>query len=689
MAYNLNPRSICLFPMAAVMVPLLLLLGVNAEAARGKRGCPAAYERTKQGCGKSTKAAGACGTNEVRRGRRCVCRAGYARKGQACVSELVQQPCGTNEVRRGRQCVCADGFTRKGGQCVTRVACGPNEVRRGQQCVCADGYRRRDGTCVSQTAQCGAHEVRRERQCVCAEGYTRREGVCTSNAVALRRWVLPPQVPSASGQRAIAPRNFVPGQLIVGFKSGAELEKAMARYVAMQKSGGLVTKDGVRTATVRIERRDETNLKVTLDPRTPAGKKLTGADELKVLEEYANQLSQDLEVEYAHPNWILTLQRPLIREPVYLESLPRVPARARPTSLARDPNDPAFRDGLLWHYLPPPVGMNAIGAWATATGNRDIVVAVLDTGILPQHPDIKDSGNLLLGYDFISDATTKGGGTTGWDPDPTDLGDQCPSLGSAKPSWHGTHVAGTIGAATTNNALGIAGINWAVSILPVRVLGRCGGSIDDIATAIQWSSGLDVIGAPKNARKADVINMSLGIDIPCSTENVGVLIKALSLSRHAGVTVVVAAGNESADIKNSVPSGCSGVISVAASDRRGHLTDYSNFGNVTIMAPGGDLSSKDEHGRPSGVYSLLAPSADNPSGVAGMEGTSMAAPHVSAAIALALSVKPSLRGKPDEIERLLTRSAAPRPEGACVVPCGAGLLDAQKMVEPQAVTTPK
>jgi len=456
----------------------------------------------------------------------------------------------------------------------------------------------------------------------------------------------------------------------------------------MQKAGGLITRDGVKTNTIVIERRDDTNLKVTFDPRTRAGEKVTGSDELKALEEYANQLSQDLDVEYAHPNWILTLQRRLIEKPVYLESLPKLPLRMRPASLESGPNDRTFREGLHWHYLPPPVGMNAVGAWSIATGSRDIVVAVIDTGILPQHPDIKDSGNLLPGYDFISDAKAKGGGSAGWDSDPTDLGDQCPPR-SLQPTWHGTHVAGTIGAAATNNGIGIAGINWAVSILPIRALGRCGGTIEDIAAAIQWSSGLAVNGAPKNTHKADVINMSMGMEVPCSQENVGLLMRALSQAREAGVTVVVAAGNEERDVKFSAPAGCSGVISVAASDNRGHLASYSNFGNVTIMAPGGDLDSYDDHGRPQGVYSLLAPSADAPSGVGGKEGTSMAAPHVSGAIALALSAKPQLRGKPDEIERLLTRSVASRPNGACKVPCGVGLLDAQKMLEPEGMTTAK
>jgi serine protease len=102
------------------------------------------------------------------------------------------------------------------------------------------------------------------------------------------------------------------------------------------------------------------------------------------------------------------------------------------------------------------------------------------------------------------------------------------------------------------------------------------------------------------------------------------------------------------------------------------------------MAPGGDLDRDDDNdNRPDGVWSFVAPSAEYPSGVAAKDGTSMAAPHVSAAIALALSAKPELRGKPDAIEKLLKRSLAPRPAGACSKPCGPGLLDAKAMVEPE------
>jgi serine protease len=334
--------------------------------------------------------------------------------------------------------------------------------------------------------------------------------------------------------------------------------------------------------------------------------------------------------------------------------------------------------------------MNAMGAWSKVKGDRAIVVAVIDTGMLPDHPDIKGSGNVLKGYDFISDPTRKGdSAATGRNADPTDRGDACPPrLPSA--SWHGSHVSGTVGAAGTNNEVGIAGVNWQVSVLPVRALGRCGGTIEDLAAAIRWSAGLDVPDVPKNERKADIINLSLGIRLECKPQFVGALLEAIDAARKAGTTVVAAAGNEAVDIKGVTPSGCPGVISVAAADQRGHLTPYSNFGNVTIMAPGGDLRRDDDQdNRPDGVWSLVAPSKEHPAGVAAYEGTSMAAPHVTAAIALALTAKPELRGKPDEIAALLTRSVAKRPDGACSKPCGPGLLDAKRLVEPELFTSSK
>lgn len=495
-------------------------------------------------------------------------------------------------------------------------------------------------------------------------------------------------LPLAAQQPPPAP-DFVPGQLIVGFKSAQDLDKTVNELKQAEQSGGLAAR-GARSSSVGIERLSDKSAKINFDFRSRSGLRLAEGAELEALQEYARLLAQKPDVEYAHPNWVLQLQRDRIMDPVYLEDLPPDTRVQISRAMPSEPNDPVFRSGLLWHYLEPPVGMNAMGAWPKAKGDRAIVVAVIDTGMLPDHPDIKGSGNVLKGYDFISDPTRKGdSAATGRNADPTDRGDACPPrLPSA--SWHGSHVSGTVGAAGTNNEVGIAGVNWQVSVLPVRALGRCGGTIEDLAAAIRWSAGLDVPDVPRNERKADIINLSLGIRLECKPQFVGALLEAIDAARKAGTTVVAAAGNEGVDIKGVTPSGCPGVISVAAADQRGHLTPYSNFGNVTIMAPGGDLRRDDDQdNRPDGVWSLVAPSKEHPAGVAAYEGTSMAAPHVTAAIALALTAKPELRGKPDEIAALLTRSVAKRPDRACSKPCGPGLLDAKRLVEPELFTSSK
>jgi serine protease len=396
--------------------------------------------------------------------------------------------------------------------------------------------------------------------------------------------------------------------------------------------------------------------------------------ELQLLQETAKQLKDsDHRIKYAHPNWIIDTNPLPPRVPIDVRDLDSmvVPLSADPSQ----PNDYAFIRGLHWDYAAPPMGMNAVGAWKLGTGSRDVVVAVVDTGILLDHPDIKDSGNVLPGYNFV--------GFDGRGPDPNDRGNACPPV-KPHPDWHGTHVAGTIGAVASNNKLGITGINWDVSVVPVRVLGRCGGSIQEIVAGMRWAAGLPVDGVPPeqmNKHPAHIINLSLGAGLPCNYETVGLFIDALDDVRAKGAVVVVAAGNSGVDVRDFYPSGCKGVISVSASDRVGHLTSYSNFGNVTIMAPGGDLRPNDETGHMPAIWSTVQVSTISPQGIEPMPGTSMAAPHVAGALALALAKHPDWRGKPDLIEQKLRASAVPIADGACPHACGAGQLDAERLVQ--------
>ncbi len=151
-------------------------------------------------------------------------------------------------------------------------------------------------------------------------------------------------------------------------------------------------------------------------------------------------------------------------------------------------------------------------------------------------------------------------------------------------SWHGTFVSGII-AANSNNGVGIAGLNWAAKILPVRVLGKCGGTFEDITAGVMWAAGLAVAGAPANPNPARVINMSLGGATSCPQA----LQDAINLALAQGVVIAVAAGNESDNASDSAPANCSGVITVGASTRAGDRASYSNFGlRVDVSAPGGD-----------------------------------------------------------------------------------------------------
>lgn len=351
------------------------------------------------------------------------------------------------------------------------------------------------------------------------------------------------------------------------------------------------------------------------------------------------------DVEYAQPNYIVRI-------------------------LDRVPDDPRFAD--QWHYRnngPAPDGSpGGIGlptVWETNRGSRDIVVSILDTGILPDHPDIAGSANLIAGFDMISDPGMGNDGN-GRDDDPTDPGDACPPQPD---SWHGTHVAGTVGVGRTDNGVGVAGINWEVSVQPVRVLGVCGGAIADINDAIRWAAGLSVPGVPDNPTPARVINMSLGAAGSCSVSPSTQA--AIDDAFDAGVAVVVAAGNEAADAANFFPASCDNVITVAASDYRGRLVDrYSNWGStVEIMAPGGDVNRDDDgDGNPDGVLSMVQ------SGYAYFNGTSMATPHVAGVLALWLAEQPTLT--PADLLAELQAAALPRGVTQCPRPCGAGLLNA-------------
>jgi serine protease len=329
------------------------------------------------------------------------------------------------------------------------------------------------------------------------------------------------------------------------------------------------------------------------------------------------------------------------------------------------PNDPRFNE--QWHYLGTGGGLNATAAWDVSTGTG-AVVAVLDTGYRP-HADL--AANIIGGYDFVSDTFVANDGN-GRDSSALDPGDftAAGACATGEPafnsSWHGTHVAGTI-AAVTNNGAGVAGVAFGAKVVPVRVLGRCGGSTSDIADAIVWASGGAVSGVPANPNPAKVISLSLGGGGACGAT----FQNAINSARSRGTTLVIAAGNENRNVSTSSPANCNGVIAIAAVGRTGSKAFYSNFGAlVDVAGPGGDTSS----GTANGVLSTLNAGATTPGAdsYAFYQGTSMATPHVSGVVALMLSKNPLLT--PDNIESILKTTARAFP-GTCNQ-CGTGIVNA-------------
>jgi serine protease len=339
-----------------------------------------------------------------------------------------------------------------------------------------------------------------------------------------------------------------------------------------------------------------------------------------------------------------------------------------------NPNDPLFAN--QWHYkytANTAEGLHLPPAWDITTGSTGMVVAVIDTGYRP-HADL--SGKFVQGYDFIGDLFVANDGN-GRDSDASDPGDwvtanQCGYPHPAQPSsWHGTHVAGTIGAVTNNNN-GVAGVNWLTKILPVRVLGKCGGYSSDIIDGLRWAAGLSVTGVPANANPAKVLNLSLGGLGSCDSAWQNAVNAAVS----AGSTVVVAAGNENANAANYTPGNCNNVITVAANDKSGDRAYYSNYGAVVeITAPGGAQSFAND---PNGVLSTLnsgttTPAADN---YIYYQGTSMAAPHVAGLASLILTLQPGYT--PAQVQARIQSTARAFPAGStCNTSiCGSGIADA-------------
>lgn len=392
------------------------------------------------------------------------------------------------------------------------------------------------------------------------------------------------------------------------------------------------------------------------------------------------------------------------------------------------PNDPLFAAGPSngkgpevgqWYLRAPDdtlrSAVNAQAAWDRITGSRDLVVAILDTGIRAEHPDL--GGRVVPGYDLVSDRDFSNDGD-GRDADAADPGSWITAqengnssgpffgCGTEDSSWHGTQVAGIIGA-SANDGIGMAGTAHGVRLQSVRVLGKCGGDVSDILAGIYWAAGVDQPGLPGNPTPARVLNLSLGGSGPCTAAD-REAVRIVTGAPHRAV-VVAAAGNSTGHAVGT-PANCPGVIAVTGLRHSGAKVGFSDLGpEVAIAAPGGNCVNIDA-GTPC-LYPILTTSnkglrEPDPSGSTWSDsydisvGTSFATPIVAGAAALLLSARPEWTST--EVRETLQRTARafptsgsdngasdPTPVQMCRAPdgtdqlqcycriglCGAGMLD--------------
>lgn len=412
-------------------------------------------------------------------------------------------------------------------------------------------------------------------------------------------------------------QNFVPGDVIVCFRdegsakslSGESTAYPSGKPVLIRLDGE--TSDASARAYASVL---EAAAMDSINRKTEA--LIPGASETLLLKDRTLNLIKELNkqdsVLYAEPNYL--------RKPFSIE-----------------PDDPHY--SRQWHY---PL-INLPQAWETSTGSSDVIVAVIDTGVLVSHPDLKDQ--LVQGYDFISGPDNALDGD-GIDDNPDDPGDT--SAGSSG-NFHGTHVSGTI-AAASNNGIGVSGIAWGSRIMPLRVLGLYGGTTYDIIQALRYAGGLENDSGTYPSQPADIINMSFG-----STEYSQAEYSVITTLKEAGIILVAAAGNESTSQK-AYPAAYSGVFAVGAATITKTAAWYSNYGSwIDLVAPGGDTSLDfDGDGYSDGILSTDGHSSGGSISFlyTYLQGTSMASPHLAGVLALMKSVNSQLDA--DSVEYLLT-----------------------------------
>jgi serine protease len=498
---------------------------------------------------------------------------------------------------------------------------------------------------------------------------------------------------TATGLQAGSPdQDFVPGEAIVKFKTSGP--SALIPAAPGQEGAAM---SGARFASARAQADDFAAARGALvhgfDPRGLAlfhfpdaaaaddeGDGAPDADSLPAASratlQRIRELNNDPMVAYAEPNYIL--------------------------HAAVIPGDTYYY--LQWNM--DHISMPA--AWDTDQGDPSVIIAVVDTGVLYDHPDLAANilkyGSAVVGYDMISDPGVSLDGN-GCDPDPYDVGDRELKYGNTVfSSFHGTHVGG-IASAATNNHMGVAGVGWKTKIMPVRVLGHGGGTLYDVAQGIYYAAGLaNACGAgalPKigdTVTPANIINLSLG-----GTSSDPTLQSAVSAARAAGVIVIAAAGNNNTSAP-FYPAAYDGVVGVSAVGFNGTRAPYSNYGSyVDIAAPGGNLTTylngntiPGGSPAPDGILSTLGDDSTGTIffGYGFYQGTSMAAPHVSGVAALMKyafdqNAPPGAKFNPIILDDLIqgtigggaVGSITNYPKGTRDSNLGYGLIDAPKAVD--------
>lgn len=370
--------------------------------------------------------------------------------------------------------------------------------------------------------------------------------------------------------------DHIPGEFLVKLKPGASAQAAMAasnsRGISVQ-----ATPVGSPSSGIVLMR---------------ANANAIGASSVGGDAQALTAIRSNPNVLYAEPNYIVKLNEPA-NDPMPLTVAP----------MQGDPNDPLL--SKEWH-LPKIEAVKGWNADSNNMGDKNLILAVVDTGVDPNHPDLKDK--LLPGWNTVDDNkdTTDGNG-------------------------HGTHCV-TNAAANTNNGIGIAGVAPNVKVLPVQVLSKDGyGSYDSVAAGIIWAAD----------HGAKVISMSLGGPTPSP-----VVSEAVKHALEKDCLVVVAAGNSGVSAPASWPAGEPGVMAVAATDSKDVRANFSQTGkHISVSAPGVNIFA----GFP--TYASQMPGKD----YGAISGTSMATPMVAALGALVRSKYPQL--KQAEVKALIEKTS--------------------------------